>query len=52
MNEHAVAPLFALSVALGASYERTGRLGVPIVMHGAFNALNLAIALFFVPLSG
>lgn len=51
-GKHAIAPIFALSVALGASYERTGRLGVPIVMHASFNALNLAMALFFEPLSG
>jgi membrane protease YdiL (CAAX protease family) len=51
-GKYAIAPIFALSVALGASYERTGRLGVPIVMHAAFNALNLAMALFFEPLSG
>lgn len=50
-GKHAIASIFVLSVALGASYERTGRLGVPIVMHASFNALNLAMALFFVPIA-
>ncbi len=49
-GKHALAPLFALSVALGASYERTGRLGVPIVMHMAFNALNIVLAFLIDPL--
>ncbi len=33
--------LFVLSVVLGLSYERTGRLGAPIVAHACFNAFNL-----------
>lgn len=33
--------LFVLSLVLGLSYERTGRLGVPIVAHACFNAFNL-----------
>jgi len=33
--------LFVLSVILGLSYERTGRLGTPIVAHALFNAFNL-----------
>ena len=33
--------LFVLSVVLGLSYERTGRLGGPIVAHACFNAFNL-----------
>jgi membrane protease YdiL (CAAX protease family) len=44
-DAHALPALFALSVALGAAFERTGRLGTPIVMHIGFNALNLAQAL-------
>lgn len=36
--------LFVLSVALGLAFERTRRIGVPIVMHVLFNALNVVIA--------
>jgi len=50
-GKHAIAPIFVLSLVLGASYERTGRLGVPIVIHASFNALNLMMALFFVPIA-
>lgn len=46
-GKHAVAPLFALSVAIGAAYERTGRFGVPVAMHGAFNAFNLLLAFLY-----
>jgi membrane protease YdiL (CAAX protease family) len=42
---HAAAGLFVLSVALGLAYEKTGRLGVPIVMHALFNAANVAMAM-------
>jgi len=42
---YAMPVLFTLSVAIGAAYERTARLGVPIVMHAAFNAANLAVTL-------
>ncbi len=42
---HALPGLFALSMAMGVVFERTGRLGAPIVMHAAFNALNLALAM-------
>jgi membrane protease YdiL (CAAX protease family) len=41
---HAIAVLFVFSLVLGWSYERTGRLTAPIVMHVLFNAANLAIA--------
>lgn len=41
---HAIAVLWILGLGLGAAYERTGRLGVPIVMHALFNALNTALA--------
>ena len=34
-------PLFALSVAMGIAYERTRSIGVPIVMHMAFNGWNV-----------
>lgn len=43
---HAMASLFALSVAFGWAYERTGRLIAPIAMHMAFNAANLALGLW------
>lgn len=33
--------LLVLSMVLGLSYERTGRLGTPIVAHACFNAFNL-----------
>lgn len=33
--------LFALSIALGYNYERTGRLFAPIVIHILFNAANI-----------
>jgi membrane protease YdiL (CAAX protease family) len=41
---YGLVPLFVLSVAMGLAYERTGRLGVPILMHAMFNALNVAMA--------
>lgn len=37
---HALPTLFALGVAMGSAFERTGRLGVPIVMHMLFNGVN------------
>lgn len=42
---HTLPSLFALAVAMGVVFERTGRLGSAIVMHAGFNALNIAIAL-------
>jgi membrane protease YdiL (CAAX protease family) len=44
---HAIPPIMALGVACGVAYERTGRLGVPIVMHALFNAFNTALVLVF-----
>jgi len=41
---YAVVTLFVLSIALGLAFERTRHLGTPIVMHMAFNALNIAMA--------
>jgi membrane protease YdiL (CAAX protease family) len=41
----ALAPLFALSVAMGLAFERTKRLGVPIVMHMCYNGLTVLLAL-------
>ena len=37
--------LFVLSLALGVAFERSKRIGVPIVMHMAFNAVTIAAAL-------
>src|SRR5690606_7255759 len=42
---HAIAPIFALGLAAGIAYERPARPLVPIVMHAAFNATNVALAL-------
>lgn len=39
-----LAMLFAVSIVLGWSYERTGRLIAPIAGHAAFNAINLGVA--------
>jgi membrane protease YdiL (CAAX protease family) len=40
----ALVPIAALSIAMGIAYERTKSLGVPIVMHIGFNAINTAMA--------
>jgi len=37
--------LFALSVALGYNYERCGRLWPSMLLHGLFNAVNVAVKL-------
>jgi len=42
---HTLPTLFALALAMGAVFERTGRLGAAIVMHAGFNALNIALAM-------
>lgn len=42
---HALGPLFVLSISLGIAFERTKRIGVPIAMHMAFNAMNIAVAM-------
>lgn len=42
----AVPGLFVLALGLGIAYEKTRRLGVPIVMHALFNFANLAFAAF------
>ncbi|MDX2118425.1 MAG: CPBP family intramembrane glutamic endopeptidase [Planctomycetota bacterium] len=41
---HVLPVLFVLSVGLGATLERTKRLGASIVVHVAYNALNIALA--------
>ncbi len=45
MPWYGLVTIFALSVSMGLAYERTKRLGVPVVMHVAFNGLNVALAL-------
>ena len=42
-NPQDVLSLFAFGVALGYNYERCGRLYVPILMHGIFNAVSITI---------
>lgn len=39
----AIPALFALAVVLGYSYERTGRLLAPMLIHALFNAANLYV---------
>ena len=41
-----VVPLFALSVMMGYSYERTGRLWSSILIHVLFNGVNLILVLW------
>ncbi len=38
-----VPTLLVLGAAMGAAYERTGRIGVPMTMHALFNAGNVAM---------
>ncbi len=42
---HGLVVLFVLGVCFGVAFERSGRLGVPIVMHAIFNAANIVVAL-------
>lgn len=42
---HALVPLFVLSLALGWSYEKSGRLLTPFLLHAGFNLTNVAIFL-------
>ncbi len=46
---HALLPIMMVGVACGVGYERTKRVGVPIVMHMCFNALNVILALLTAP---
>ncbi len=39
----AIPSLIALAVALGYTYERTGRLWAPIAIHALFNAVNVTV---------
>ncbi len=45
VQPHALAVLLVLSLGMGAAYERTGSLMVPITMHVLFNAGNIALAM-------
>jgi membrane protease YdiL (CAAX protease family) len=45
MNVNAFAPIFVFGLALGMAYVVTGQLRVPIVMHMAFNGVNLILLL-------
>src|SRR5690606_15954151 len=40
----ALVSLFALSVAIGAVYRRTGNLAASIMVHSLFNATNIVLA--------
>jgi membrane protease YdiL (CAAX protease family) len=42
---HALLPIFAVGMTCGIAYERTRRVGVPIMMHICFNAMNVILAL-------
>ena len=42
---HALVTIFAVGMTCGIAYERTRRVGVPIMMHICFNALNVILAL-------
>lgn len=46
---HAVAGLFVLGLGLGILVERTGRLAPAVVLHAAFNAGNVLLALLLSP---
>ena len=43
-DAHSLVILFALALAMGIAYERSGRLLVPIMMHAGFNGVNILIA--------
>lgn len=46
---HTLLPIFAVGIACGVGYERTKRVGVPIMIHLCFNALNVILALVIGP---
>jgi membrane protease YdiL (CAAX protease family) len=48
VSAHALPTLFVLSLAFGVAYMKTGRLGVPILMHAVFNGMNVTLALLSV----
>lgn len=41
----ALPALLVLGLGFGIAYERTGRLGVPVVMHVVFNATNIGVVM-------
>ena len=45
---YALPGLFVFSLVLGWTYERTGSLWVPILIHSAFNALNVALVVLVI----
>lgn len=45
MPWYAIATIFVLGVTMGLAYERTKRIGVPIVMHVLFNLSNVVMAM-------
>jgi membrane protease YdiL (CAAX protease family) len=47
MSLHWMPALFVLGMVLGYNYERTGRLLAPMLIHAAFNAVNLASWLIY-----
>ncbi len=51
MPGHALSTIAVLSVGIGLAYERTKRLGVPLVMHALFNTVNVLTAIWMVPAS-
>jgi membrane protease YdiL (CAAX protease family) len=51
LNLLAFGPLFALSVFLIISYEKTGNLAVPILYHAMFNLLMVISIIFGNPVS-
>ncbi len=44
VDPHGLVGLFALSLALGVVMERSGSITGPVVLHGLFNAGNIALA--------
>jgi membrane protease YdiL (CAAX protease family) len=48
-HPEAVVPLFLVSLCCCAAYAATGRLLVPMVVHGLFNGVNLAVLLVITP---
>lgn len=46
---HALLPILMVGITCGVGYERTKRVGVPIMMHICFNALNVVLVLLTTP---
>lgn len=45
MPWHAIATVFVLGIVCGYAMERTGKIGVPIMIHILFNGTNVVLAL-------